>query len=107
MGKENDISFNKNEDNMNLLIGELKHRISISSLGGGKKSIKKHHEKGKLTAKERISKLIDPNTKFLEIGSLAANNMYEEYGGCPSAGVIIHLLFPDRKYIRILLIFYL
>ena len=84
-----DLVFNKNEDNMNLLIGELKHHLSNSNLGGGKKAIEKHKNKGKLTAKERISMLIDPNTDFLEIGSLAAMGMYQEYGGCNSAGVLV------------------
>ncbi len=84
-----DLGFNKNEDNMNLLIGELKHHLSNSSLGGGKKSIEKHKQKGKLTAKERIYTLIDSKTEFLEIGSLAAMDMYKEYGGCNSAGVLI------------------
>ena len=84
-----DLGFNKNEDNMNLLIGELKHHLSNSSLGGGGKSIEKHKQKGKLTAKERISTLIDSKTEFLEIGSLAAMDMYKEYGGCNSAGVLI------------------
>ncbi len=84
-----DLVFNKNEDNMNLLIGELKHHLSNSNLGGGKKAIEKHKNKGKLTAKERVSILIDPNTDFLEIGSLAAMGMYQEYGGCNSAGVLV------------------
>jgi len=89
MVKMKDLVFNKNEDNMNLLIGELKHHLSNSNLGGGKKAIEKHKNKGKLTAKERISMLIDPNTDFLEIGSLAAMGMYQEYGGCNSAGVLV------------------
>ncbi len=84
-----DLVFNKNEDNMNLLIGELKHHLSNSNLGGGKKAIEKHKNKGKLTAKERICMLIDPKTDFLEIGSLAAMGMYKEYGGCNSAGVLV------------------
>ena len=89
MVKMKDLVFNKNEDNMNLLIGELKHHLSNSNLGGGKKAIEKHKNKGKLTAKERVSILIDPNTDFLEIGSLAAMGMYQEYGGCNSAGVLV------------------
>ncbi len=88
MVSNKDMSFNKNEDNMNLLIGELKHHLANSSLGGGKKSIEKYKKKGKLTAQERVAMLIDPKTDFLEIGSLAAMGMYEEYGGCNSAGVL-------------------
>ena len=97
MLKMKDLVFNKNEDNMNLLIGELKHHLSNSSSGGGKKSIEKHKNKGKLTAKERVSILIDPKTEFLEIGSLAAMDMYQEYGGCNSAGVLIGIGTIHKK----------
>ncbi|MFI5202436.1 MAG: acyl-CoA carboxylase subunit beta [Candidatus Kapaibacterium sp.] len=57
-------------------------------LGGGEKNIQKQHEKGKLTARERIQKLIDPNTDFLELGLFAAHGMYESEGGAVSAGVV-------------------
>jgi len=58
-------------------------------LGGGKKNIEKQHEKGKLTARERIEKLIDPSSDFLEVGLYAAHGMYENEGGAPSAGVVV------------------
>src|SRR5437667_11560658 len=58
-------------------------------LGGGKKNIEKQHEKGKLTARERIAKLIDLGSEFLEIGLCAAHGMYEAEGGAPSAGVVV------------------
>jgi 3-methylcrotonyl-CoA carboxylase beta subunit len=58
-------------------------------LGGGKKNIEKQHEKGKLTARERIEKLIDPGSDFLEIGLYAAHGLYAEEGGAPSAGVVV------------------
>ncbi len=57
-------------------------------LGGGEKNIEKQHAKGKLTARERIEKLIDPNTHFLELGLFAAHGMYESEGGAVSAGVV-------------------
>ena len=57
-------------------------------LGGGEKAIAKQHEKGKLTARERINKLIDPDTNFYELNPLAAYDMYKEYGGAPSSGTI-------------------
>jgi 3-methylcrotonyl-CoA carboxylase beta subunit len=59
-----------------------------TKLGGGKKNIEKQHEKGKLTARERIEKLIDPGSDFLELGLYAAHGLYEEEGGAPSAGVV-------------------
>jgi acetyl-CoA carboxylase carboxyltransferase component len=59
-----------------------------TKLGGGKKNIAKQHEKGKLTARERIEKLIDPGAEFLEVGLFAAHGLYAEEGGAPSAGVV-------------------
>jgi acetyl-CoA carboxylase carboxyltransferase component len=57
-------------------------------LGGGKKAIERQQQKGRLTARERISKLIDPKTDFFELGLWAAWGMYAEWGGAPSAGVV-------------------
>src|SRR5437762_183558 len=56
-------------------------------LGGGKKAIERQHAKGRLTARERIAALIDPDTQFFELGLWAAFGMYAEWGGAPSAGV--------------------
>src|SRR6204780_5073396 len=55
--------------------------------GGGAKAIESQHGKGRLTARERIARLVDPGS-FLELGSFAAYGMYEEWGGAASAGVI-------------------
>ena len=57
-------------------------------LGGGTKAIQRQHEKRRLTARERIAKLIDPGTDLFELGLWAAWNMYTEWGGAPSAGVV-------------------
>jgi len=57
-------------------------------LGGGKKAIERQHEKGRLTARERVEKLIDPGTFFQELGLWCAYEMYKEYGGAPAAGVV-------------------
>ncbi len=66
-------------------------------LGGGKKAIERQHEKGRLTARERIARLIDPGSEFLELGLWAAWQMYSEWGGAPSAGVVTGLaLVCDR-----------
>lgn len=83
-----DITFNQNEDQNKQLLFHLQKKIETVKLGGGKSRIAKEHEKGKLTARERIDYLIDKDSDFLEIGALAADGMYEEEGGCPSAGVI-------------------
>jgi len=83
-----DSEFKKNEDQVKQLLFHLQSKLETVKLGGGKSRIAKEHEKGKLTARERIDYLIDTHSKFLEIGALAADGMYEEEGGCPSAGVV-------------------
>src|SRR3954470_23128661 len=57
-------------------------------LGGGPKAIERQHEKGRLTARERLARLIDPGTDLFELGLWAAHDMYLEWGGAPSAGVV-------------------
>jgi len=96
MGKV-DIEFNKNEDKMKLRISELNRKLAEVKLGGGKKKIEKEHGKGKLTARERIELLLDPNTEHIEIGAFAGDGMYSEYGGCPGGGVVIVIGYVSGK----------
>ena len=91
------IDFNKNEDAMKLKVAELNKKLAKVSLGGGKEKIEKQHKKGKLTARERIDYLIDKKSNFLELGALVADEMYEEYGGCPAAGVIMGIGYVSGK----------
>jgi len=84
-----DIEFNRNEDVMKQLISKMEARLEKIYLGGGKKRIEKEHAKGKLTARERITALIDPNSELIEIGAFAGFEMYEEHGGCPGGGVVV------------------
>ena len=90
MGK---LEFNKNDDKMRLLISEMKRRHAKVALGGGRKKIEKQHAKGKLTARERINYLKDNDSEFLEIAAFAGYDMYTEYGGCPSAGVVAGITY--------------
>ncbi|GAB3828377.1 hypothetical protein GCM10028895_41820 [Pontibacter rugosus] len=83
-----DIEFNKNEDALKQLIFQLKNKLKKVHLGGGEKRIEKEHQKGKMTARERIEYLLDEGTDFLEVGAFAGEGMYEEVGGCPSGGVV-------------------
>ncbi len=83
-----DLTFNKNEDAMKLLVSDMRQRWEKVSLGGGKSAIEKQHEKNKLTARERIEYLRDKNRPFTELGAFAGDGMYPEYGGCPSAGTV-------------------
>ncbi|MGB2088123.1 MAG: acyl-CoA carboxylase subunit beta [Psychroflexus salarius] len=86
-----DIKFNKNEDHNKLLVSHLKHKLKKVHLGGGQKKIDKHHDKGKMTARERIDYLLDQPKKAIEIGAFAGDEMYQEYGGCPSGGVVVKI----------------
>lgn len=70
------------------LLDQLQQKNEEVKLGGGEARIAAEHKKGKLTARERIDYLLDPDSRFLEVGAFAAHGMYEEEGGCPSAGVI-------------------
>jgi 3-methylcrotonyl-CoA carboxylase beta subunit len=83
-----DIEFNKNEDSMRQLVDALKNKVNRISQGGGKKNADKQKEQGKMLARERIEYLVDKDSDFIEIGALAADGMYEEYGGSPAAGVV-------------------
>ncbi len=86
-----DINFNKNEDQLRLMVSELKQRWNKVSEGGGKKKIDKLHSQGKLTARERVAFLLDKNRDQIEIGAFAGEDMYTEHGGCPSGGVVVVL----------------
>src|ERR1035437_5908444 len=81
----------KNADHLNNLRNKLKAVTEKIREGGGKAARERLKARGKLPARERIAKLIDPGTYVVEIGALAAYGMYEEAGGAPSAGVVVVL----------------
>ena len=92
------LEFNKNEDEMKQLCYQLQKKLEKVKLGGGEKKIASHHKKGKMTARERIDYLIDKGSDFLEIGAFAGDEMYQEYGGCPSGGVVVGIGYvKDRQ----------
>ena len=74
-----DLEFNKNEDNMKIMLADLNYKKEIAALGGGQKSIEKYKTTGKLTARERIELLLDEGKPQLEICALAGDGMYKEY----------------------------
>jgi len=92
-----ELEFNINDDQMRLKISALERELAIVAEGGGKKRIEKLHESGKLTARERIDLLLDPNTDRFEVGALAGHGMYKEHGGCPSAGVVVVIGYVSGK----------
>jgi len=83
--------FQKNSRRVIDLLTQIKNQDELIRQGGGAKSIEAQHKKGRLTARERIAKLIDPNSYFFELGAFAAFEMYDEWGGAPSAGVVTGL----------------
>ena len=97
MTKAQEIEYNFNEDQMRLKIRTLELQLERIHQGGGKSRIEKQHQSGKLTARERIAALLDPNTPQIEIGALAGNQMYEEHGGCPAGGVITVLGYVSNR----------
>ena len=96
------LEFNKNEDANKQLSYEVKNRLKKIYAGGGEKAAAKQKEKGKMLARERISYLIDNNSNWLEIGAFAAEDMYKEVGGCPSAGVITGIGYVSGRQCMII-----
>jgi 3-methylcrotonyl-CoA carboxylase beta subunit len=70
---------------------EIKNQEEKIRQGGGLKAVESQHKKGRLTARERIERLIDPGCEFFELGLYAAYEMYQEWGGAPAAGTIVGL----------------
>ncbi|RMD50783.1 MAG: acyl-CoA carboxylase subunit beta [Ignavibacteria bacterium] len=80
--------FLKREDYYKNLVRKLEAIREKTHSGGGEKAVERQHGKGKLTARERISLLIDKDSDFYELNTFAAHDMYQEYGGAPSSGTI-------------------
>src|SRR5262245_35555060 len=70
------------------LVEQFRRQEDTIREGGGAKAVARQHEKGRLTARERIDRLIDPQSAFFELALWAAWDMYQEWGGAPSAGVV-------------------
>ena len=83
--------FEKNTRRIVELLTEIKNEEEQIRQGGGSKAIESQHKKGRLTARERVAILIDPGSQFFELGIYAAFEMYQEWGGAPSAGTVTGL----------------
>lgn len=92
-----ELEFNKNEDKMLQRIAELQRRLKKIYEGGGKKRMDKEHEKGKMTARERVDYLLDKDTDRIEVGAFAGDGMYAEHGGCPAGGVVAVMGYVSKK----------
>jgi len=92
------------EANMRFLadmVSQVRNEEEKIREGGGPKAIESQHNKGRLTARERINLLVDPGS-FFELGSFAAFGMYEEWGGAPAAGVVTGLGRIDTRLVMII-----
>ena len=86
-----DVTFETNRDHWRNQVRILDAQRDEIALGGGQKAATKQKEKGKLLARDRVEALIDEGTELLEIGTFAAWDQYEEWGGAPAAGVVVGL----------------
>ena len=78
----------KSEDALAELLAALRADEEQIRVGGGAAAIERQHAKKRMTARERIAKLVDPNSEMLELGLWAAHGMYADWGSAPSAGVV-------------------
>ena len=81
-GEEHD----RRRERMGQLVAELRERTAQVAQGGGEKAVERHRSRGKLTARERIDRIVDPDSAFLEFSALAAWEVYD--GQAPSAGIV-------------------
>jgi len=81
-----DATFKTNRQRMEHLVAELRERVARARQGGGAKYLQRHREQGKLPVRDRIERLLDPGTPFLEFSPLAANGMYDDEA--PGAGIV-------------------
>jgi acetyl-CoA carboxylase carboxyltransferase component len=82
----NDATFTANRDRMQQLVAQLREREAQTRAGGGPKYLERHREQGKLPVRERISRLLDPGSPFLELSALAAHGLYDDEA--PAAGIV-------------------
>src|ERR671930_598104 len=78
--------YARRRERMEALVAELRERTALVARGGGEEALERHRSRGKLTARERIDRLVDPDTAFLELGALAAWELYD--GAAPGAGIV-------------------
>src|SRR5215218_6632063 len=79
-------AFARRRKRMEALVGELRERTELVARGGGERALERHRSRGKLTARERVDRLLDPGAAFLELNALAAWELYD--GQAPAAGIV-------------------
>src|SRR6187549_1963665 len=78
--------FRTNEERLRGLVADLRARTEHNRLGGGQKYVERHRAQGKLPVRERIERLVDRGSPFLEFSALAAWGMYDD--DAPGAGLV-------------------
>jgi acetyl-CoA carboxylase carboxyltransferase component len=87
--------FARRRERMEELVAELRERTALVARGGGEKAVERHRSRGKLTARERIDRLVDPDSAFLELNALAAWGLYDDEA--PSAGIVTGVGVVDGR----------
>jgi acetyl-CoA carboxylase carboxyltransferase component len=95
-------AYQKNARRMVELVAEIKNQEIGLHEGGGAKAIEAQHKKGRLTARERIARLLDSDTRFFELGVYAGFEMYQEWGGAPAAGTVTGLARVSGRLVMII-----
>ena len=81
-------SIETTKESLASLTGQVRAEEEKIALGGGPEAIQRQHEKGRLTARQRIAQLIDQGSELFEVGRWVGWGMYSQWGGCPSGGVV-------------------
>jgi 3-methylcrotonyl-CoA carboxylase beta subunit len=99
---EKSAEFEKNRRLLVDRLTEIKNEEQRIRQGGGAKAIEAQHKKNRLTARERIARLMDAKTEFFELGIYAAHDMYQEWGGAPAAGTITGLARVSGRQVMVI-----
>src|SRR5436190_7196068 len=94
-----DPTFKTNHDRMRQLVADLRERTERARQGGGPKYLQRHRDQGKLPVRERINRLIDPGSPFLELSALAANGMYDDEAPC--AGLVTGIARVEHREVLV------
>ncbi len=88
-------TFRTNQERMRRLVADLQERLVAARQGGGEKYVRRHREQGKLPVRERIARLMDPGSPFLELSALAAHDMYGN--DAPGAGIVTGIVHVSGR----------
>jgi acetyl-CoA carboxylase carboxyltransferase component len=88
-------TFKTNQERMHRLVAELQERLGAARQGGGEKYVRRHREQGKLPVRDRIARLMDPGSPFLELSPLAAHDMYDH--DAPAAGIVTGIVHVSGR----------